>query len=255
MTASLSSSGTEQFTAVADDQFGQALASQPAFSWTVASGGIGGTITSAGLYTRPSPGLGSDTVIVSSGEQSGSAVVTVTTGAASRLVVTTQPPQSVTAGAGFGLVVSAEDDFGNVDPTFGGSVTLALADDPGASSLGGTVTMTADAGVAAFTNVTLNKASEDDTLQASSGGLVAQTDPFTVAAAPATQLVLTPAPAGNVTAGSEFGLVVSAEDPYGNVDLSFSDGVTVALANNPWGASLGGTTSVTASTAWPRSRA
>ena len=55
--------------------------------------------------------------------------------------MTTQPPASVTAGSGFGLVVTAEDGFGNVDPTFTGSVTLALANNPGGATLGGTLTV------------------------------------------------------------------------------------------------------------------
>ena len=56
--------------------------------------------------------------------------------------MTTQPPASVIAGIGFGLVVTAEDAFGNVDPTFTGIVTLALASNPGGATLGGTLTVT-----------------------------------------------------------------------------------------------------------------
>ena len=66
-TAALSAAGTQSFSAVADDQFGQALASQPTFTWSVAGGGIGGTISAAGLYTRPSPGIGSDTIVAAAG--------------------------------------------------------------------------------------------------------------------------------------------------------------------------------------------
>ena len=47
---------------------------------------------------------------------------------ATRLVVTSQPPSSVTAGNGFDVVIQAEDPFGNTDASFTGPVTLALED-------------------------------------------------------------------------------------------------------------------------------
>ena len=94
----------------------------------------------------------------------------MTAAAATQLVVTTQPPGSVTAGSGFGLVVTAEDGFGNVDSSFTGSVTLALANNPDGATLGGTVTVNAGAGVATFTGLTLDKAGVGATLQASGGG-------------------------------------------------------------------------------------
>ena len=53
--------------------------------------------------------------------------VTVTPAAASHLVVTAQPPGSLTAGAGFGLQVEAEDPYGNPAMGFNGPVTAALA--------------------------------------------------------------------------------------------------------------------------------
>ncbi len=62
----------QQFTATAIDQFGQAMPSQPTFSWQVlsSSGGTvssssGGTISSTGLYTAPKHGTGSFDVDVS----------------------------------------------------------------------------------------------------------------------------------------------------------------------------------------------
>src|SRR5262249_39256906 len=48
------------------------------------------------------------------------ASIAVAPRAATHLVVTTQPPAPVSAGIGFALTVSAEDDFGNVAPTFAG---------------------------------------------------------------------------------------------------------------------------------------
>ena len=50
----LSSNGTEQLTAQALDQFGIAMATQPAFTWSMASGG--GTVSTTGRYTAPAFG-------------------------------------------------------------------------------------------------------------------------------------------------------------------------------------------------------
>ena len=74
-------------------------------------------------------------------------VATLTT---SQLVVTTQPPASVTAGSGFGLTVTAENNSGSPITTFNGTVTVALANNPGGATLGGTLTATASNGVATF---------------------------------------------------------------------------------------------------------
>jgi glucose/arabinose dehydrogenase len=69
--------GTQQFAAVARDQFGNALATQPAFTWSLGAGGIG-TLSAAGLYTAPATGTGSAAVTATAGGRSGSAGVTVT---------------------------------------------------------------------------------------------------------------------------------------------------------------------------------
>ena len=51
----------------------------------------------------------------------------MTPAAPAQLVITAQPPSSVTAGAGFGLTVSVEDSYGNAEPTYDGNVSVALA--------------------------------------------------------------------------------------------------------------------------------
>src|SRR5262249_27367978 len=117
-------------------------------------------------------------------------------------------------------------------------------------TLGGTTLVAAGAGVATFTNVKLNKVGTGYTIQASGGGLtpLPTTSGINVTAGTATQLVIATQPTPNpVTAGSGFGLVVLAEDANGNVDPSFAGNVALALAGNPNGATLGGTTSVKAS--------
>jgi S-adenosylmethionine hydrolase len=172
--------------------------------------------------------------------------IAVTPSAATHLVVTTEPPSSVTAGSGFSLKVSAEDAYGNVATSFTGSVTIALGTNPGGSTLGGTLTATASAGVASFSSLTLNKVGSGYKLKASSGSLTAATTSgIAVTPAAATDLVVTTEPPSSVTAGSGFSLEVSAEDAYGNVVTGFIGSVTIALGSNPGGSTLGGTLSVT----------
>ena len=73
--ASVVVNGTQQFTATAKDQSGNAMVPQPSFSWSVSGGG---TITSSGLFTAGSTAGGPYTVTAVSGGVSGTASVTVT---------------------------------------------------------------------------------------------------------------------------------------------------------------------------------
>ena len=172
-------------------------------------------------------------------------VATLTT---SQLVVTTQPPASVTAGGPFGLTVEAEDSSGNLLSSFNGTVTVALASNPGGATLGGTLTATASGGMATFSGLTLDTAASGYTLDVSASGLGAGvTSAITVTPAAATRVVITQQPPASVTAGTGFSLEAAIEDAYGNVETSASNAVSVALASNPTGATLGGTLSATAS--------
>jgi len=172
-------------------------------------------------------------------------VATLTT---SQLVVTAQPPASVTAGSPFGLTVTAENSSGNPITSFDGTVTVALAANPGNATLGGTLTATASKGVATFSGLTLTPAAAGYTLEVAASGLAAATtSAITVTPAAASQVAITTEPPSSVTAGSGFGLQATIEDAYGNAETGDSAAVTVALASNPTGATLGGTLSVTAS--------
>src|SRR6185369_12364 len=70
--ATVTTGGTQQFTASATDQFGATLSTQPAMTWTVSGGG---TISGPGLFTSSSAG-GPFTVTAASGGRSGTASVT-----------------------------------------------------------------------------------------------------------------------------------------------------------------------------------
>ena len=219
-------------------------------------GTLGGTLSvtaSNGVATFS--GLTLDTAasgytLLASGSGVGEAVagaIAVTPATASQAVITSQPG-SVTAGSGFALSTAIEDPYGNVVTSATNNVTVALASNPGGSTLGGTLSLTASNGVADFGGLTLDTAASGYTLQVSSAGLSgAVTSPFPVTAAAASQLVITQQPPSSVGVNSAFGLQAKIEDAYGNVVTTGSSTVKVALANNPTGAKLGGTQSVKSS--------
>jgi hypothetical protein len=164
------------------------------------------------------------------------------------MVVTQQPPTTLAAGSAFSVTVQAEDASGNLLTSYNGMVTLALANNPAGDTLGGTTTVQASGGVAAFTGLTLTRASAGDTLVATSGlSAEGYTSAITVNPTAASQLVITTQPPATVKLNSQFGLQASIEDPYGNVVTTASNPVSVAFSNNPAGATLGGTLSVAAS--------
>ena len=168
--------------------------------------------------------------------------IDVTPGAASKLVVTTLPPSGlVTAGDSFGLTVTAEDRFGNAAASFAGSIAVALKNNPGGGTLGGTSTMMPTSGVAAFSDLELDKAASGYSIQATSTGLTSTTTgSFNVLPAAFSQFVVTTQPPASVAVGKPFGLAVSAEDPYGNVVTNVTGNMKVALSKKKAGVKLSG---------------
>jgi hypothetical protein len=191
---------------------------------TIDNPGIGYTLKAAGtgLVAQPSPAFD------------------VTS---DQLVVTAQPPDSVTAGHGFGLVVSVEDSSGKADPSFQGSLTVGLVNfGTTTPTLSGTLTVPAVNGVATFSGLTLTQPGDDYALVVTGKGMGgAVTDALDVTAVAAPHLVVTTPPPNSVAAGSSFGLTLAAEDSQGNVDATFNGSVTLALVGNPAGGTLSGT--------------
>ena len=104
---------------------------------------------------------------------SASVPVTVSPAAADKLVVTTPPGATATAGQPFStqLVISEEDQYGNLETGDNSTqVTASLAN--GTGPLQGTTNITLKNGVATFTNLADNTA-ETIALSFSGGGLTA----------------------------------------------------------------------------------
>ena len=169
----------------------------------------------------------------------------ISPGPAAQLVIQTPPFASVTAGDPLTdpIVIDEEDQYGNVE-TGDNSTVVTASLNSGAGSLNGTKTATVAAGVASFNDL------EDDTagklsLKFAAGNLPPViSGSSTVTAAPATQIVLNQRPS-SVIAGIVFELVVDANDPFGNLDTSYSGPVSVALASGSSG-TLSGTLKVSA---------
>lgn len=175
-----------------------------------------------------------------------STAMTVAPAAASRLVVTVQPPATLTAGSAFGLTVAVEDPYGNVVTGDSGNLTVSPAGGT-QSSLAGSTTVKLQHGVGTFSGLSIDRAGAEDSLQVQAGGMSAvTTSAFRVVPGAPSRLVITSQPPGGVVAGQGFGFGVRAEDAYGNVVTTINGPVTAALAKDPAGGSLTGTVTTTA---------
>ena len=175
----------------------------------------------------------------------------IVSGQADRLVFTVQPT-TTTSGTTIqpAVEVTARDSLGNTVTGYTGDVTLALTAGGGTlgAALFGTTTVSAVAGVATFSTLSIEPPGSGYELSATSPGMVgAISAPFDLIAGVATRLVFTRQPT-TATAGIPFvpAVEVTAQDAQGNTATAFVGPVTVAIATNGGGGTLGGTTTATA---------
>ncbi|HEX9504765.1 MAG TPA: hypothetical protein VGA62_02045, partial [Acidimicrobiia bacterium] len=153
----------------------------------------------------------------------------ITAGALAQLKFTTQPV-NITAGANETVVVAGQDLLGNTVPTFIGNVSLAFGSHPSGSTLTGTTTVTAVAGVATFLALGRLTVAGGYTLVASASGVGSVvSSSFTVSPAPAVALAFVVQPASGL-AGAIISpiVVVAVEDSLGNVVTSATNAVTMS---------------------------
>jgi Bacterial Ig-like domain (group 1) len=147
-----------------------------------------------------------------------------------------------------GIKVSITDSVGNVVTTDNThTITMAIFSQPGGASLGGQNPKTVVAGVATFTDLTLDKLGTY-TLSAVSNLPTNPSDisaPFNIVPGPASALAFTHQPtdavAGALIDSATSGVQVTALDAHGFVATSFTGNVTVAIGTNPSGGTLSGT--------------
>lgn len=160
-----------------------------------------------------------------------------------------QEPTTAAAGAALtpALRVAVQDANGNTLASYTGPVTIALATNPSGATLSGTTTVSAVAGIASFTDLSLNKVGVGYTLRATVGSLEATSAAFAITPSAANRMELGAVPS-TVVAGTTFApaLQVTVRDALGNVATGFTGNITLALAPNAADAVLLGTTTVSA---------
>ncbi len=159
--------------------------------------------------------------------------LTITQPPASQLAIATPPSSSATAGQTFAVqpVIDVEDQYGNL-ATSDNTTVVTVSLESGNGTVVGTLTATAVAGVAAFTNLGENTAG-NITLEFSTTGNIAPATSGTITISPAaaSRLAITQPPSSSASAGQAFPTqpIVAEEDSYGNViTTDISNTVTAA---------------------------
>jgi hypothetical protein len=156
-------------------------------------------------------------------------------GAASSLVILTQPSSTATAGAPFAQqpVIRLQDQFGNFC-TNNSSTVVSVARNAGSGTLQGTLTATPVNGIATFTNLSHNVATNITLAFSALGATGTNSSLIALSPAAADHLVFTTQP-GSTTYGSSLSSqpVLQTQDPFGNnstVGLGTSQMVSLSLS-------------------------
>lgn len=170
-----------------------------------------------------------------------STTFTIAPGPPSKLVFAAQPSNATT-----GIVISPAvtvrilDALGNAIPSATNSISLAIGVNPGAGTLLGTTTVAATAGVATFSDLTVDQGGTGYTLVATAASLTdATSNPFNVAETPA-QIAFTVHPSSG-PAGNAMTVAVAVQDAQGNTVTNATNSITFAIGNNPAAGTLSGT--------------
>jgi hypothetical protein len=223
-----------------------------------AGGSLTGTVTESAVYgvaTFSSLSIDkADTGYTLSASAAGvsgatSMAFSVAAGTASKLAFTAQPATTTIAGAALtpSVRVAVLDAQGNTVTTATTSVTLAIGTNSAGGSLSGTVTESAVYGVAAFSDLSIDRADTGYTLGASAAGVSGATSTaFSVTVGTASKLAFTAQPA-SIIAGMEIPAVaVAVQDAMGNSVATSTTSIALTIGTNPVGGTLLGTATVAA---------
>ena len=174
----------------------------------------------------------------------------IAAGAAAKLAYTTAPGNSTAGNTIAGPPsVTVQDSFGNTVTSSIASITVAIGINPGSGTLSGTTTKNTVSGVANFNDLSVEKSGTGYTLAASATGLTGATSSaFNVSAGAANKLAFSVQP-GNAGAGAALSgpPTIVVQDGFGNTVTSSTASITAAIASNPGGGVLTGTTTRNAS--------
>src|SRR5207249_121821 len=152
---------------------------------------------------------------------------------ASRLALATATAAPI-AGTSFSFTVTAQDSFGNTDPSYGGTVRFSSSDTSSGVSLPPSSTLTGGQG--SF-SATLIKAGMQTLTAADPTSGSSATAALTFDAASASRLILATATT-TPTAGTSFAFTVTAQDPYGNTATSYAGTVHFSSSDSSAGVVL-----------------
>jgi hypothetical protein len=242
--ATVAINGTLTFSAVARDQFSNALATAPAFTWTVSGGGT--IVASSGAFTAGASAGGPFTVTATTGGVSGTAQVSVASGSAPTIATAAAATPNPVTGTSAEMSVLGADDGGEAalnytwSATGPANVTFSTNGTNGAKA--STATFTA-AGTYSFT-VTIRDAAGLTTT--STVTVTVQQTAAAVAVVPGTAT----APVGgtvtfSASASDQFGASIAPQPAF---SWMVNGGGTISSAGVFSASSAGGPFTVTAST-------
>ena len=229
-----------------------ALGSNPGggtLSGTTSVAAVAGTATFSNLSVDK-PGTGYTLAASSTGLTGAtSSAFDISVGPAAKLAFV-QQPSNATAGTAISPAITVQvTDLGGNAVSSSATINMAIGTNPAGGTLAGTTSVAAVSGLAAFSDLSINKSGTGYTLTASSSGLTSATSStFNITAGTAHHISFGTQPS-NTAAGSSISpaVTVQVRDVNDNVVTSDSSTqVTIALGNNPGSSTLGGTLTQTA---------
>src|SRR5213078_2423229 len=181
---------------------------------------------------------------------SNSTAFTISAGAATKLVLTTQPSTSAQSGVALAQqpVVQLQDANSNPVSEANGVVTATVATGPAGATLSNATATTGTSGAAAFSGLAISGAPGSYTLTFGASELTPATSgTITLGAGTATQLTITAEPSPTASSGTAFNQqpVIQVRDAVGNPAGGAGVQVTAVIASGPAGATLSNASATT----------
>jgi uncharacterized delta-60 repeat protein len=196
------------------------------------------TLATAGTYTLTASD-GADTSATSTS-------FTISAPGVNKLAFAVQPQSATTSATLAAIKVNVENSSGALLSADTSTVTITIASGPAGAVLGGNTVVAAVGGVATFSNLSFATAG-DYTLVATDGTDTAATSLiFTISPPLANKLVFAVQPVSGTTTNGLGTIQVDVESNSGTLLLSDDSDVTLSIASGTAGATLGGSTTVTA---------
>jgi hypothetical protein len=186
-----------------------------------------------GIFSATLTTAGNQTITGTNGSVTGTSnTIQVSAAAASHFAITAQ--STTVAGSNMLFTVVAEDRFNNTAAGYTGAVSFSTTDTGVSTLVPGPSPLVAGVGVFSVTLTTAGSqtlTATDNNTSGVTGTITATSGPISVAAGPATHLVLGGVPA-SITAGAAFGFTVTAEDQFNNAATSFNSTVQFSSSDS-----------------------